>query len=244
MELSESWFFYDTKDEHVGSDRSVHGFYDLSPGYALAHVPGDAVVRPVPTSTLGIRVIPKDPSSHEISTNYSFPKTFIAVVQLIFASYTLYDSFGSQIDTYGYGAFGLTVTPYALMSLINPVGGLVTPSYPSLFIVNSSIMDEAIERGSHFDGVFGTLHESKIPPGGGSAGGDFAEGVFLNDSQLRVHDIPPQSPLDDGNIDGEPQGQSIDIQPQNRDMEDAGDFKASLLFVSSSTCFERQKTHS
>ena len=181
-ELSNPWPYYDTKDIHVRSGRSIHGSFELSPGYALAHVPRDAIVKPSPRTIAEQHIQTKELSFHDASTNYSFPKAFIAIAQLVLASYTLYDSSGSQIDKYGYAAFGLTLTPYALMSLLNLAGALVTPSYPLLFIVHSSIMDEALRRGSRFDRVVGTLYGKGLP----KVTEDFLSGAFLDDSEIQV----------------------------------------------------------
>lgn len=63
-------------------------------------------------------------------------------MQLIFASSTLYEARGDQIERYGYAAFGLTVAPYAWMSFLNLVGNLVCPQYATMYIVESSSMDE------------------------------------------------------------------------------------------------------
>ena len=103
------------------------------------------------------RPIKQTPSSPVIGASYSIPKAVIAIAQLIYAVVTLYQSCGNQIDTFGYSAFGLTVIPYALMSLVNLIGNLVTPEYHALHLVASDVMYEAIRRGACFDGVVGRL---------------------------------------------------------------------------------------
>lgn len=81
-------------------------------------------------------------------------------IEAIFAIKTLYDTRGDQITQFGYVAFGLTVAPYATMSLINLFGGLMTPQYPCLYMVESSIMDEARRRPDcYFQGTVGCLAE-------------------------------------------------------------------------------------
>jgi hypothetical protein len=101
--------------------------------------------------------LPAIPSSPVIAASYSIPKAVIAIVQLSYAIVTLYQSRGNQIEHYGYAAFALTVVPYALMSLINLVGNVLTPDYQALYLVASEVMDEAILRGAQFDGVVGRL---------------------------------------------------------------------------------------
>ncbi|KAF8876251.1 hypothetical protein BD779DRAFT_1677858 [Infundibulicybe gibba] len=56
------------------------------------------------------------------------------------------------------------VAPYALMSAINLIGALLTPTYPTLYLVGSSISDEAgLRLEAQFDGDIGRIAEtSKI----------------------------------------------------------------------------------
>ena len=77
--------------------------------------------------------------------------------QLVFAVTTIYRAQGDQTTRYGYAAFGLTVTQYALMSPINLLGNLVCPQYPALYLVRSKEMDEAIEEGATVEGYVGEL---------------------------------------------------------------------------------------
>jgi hypothetical protein len=63
------------------------------------------------------------------------------------------------VEEYGYAAFGLTVIPYAIMSIINLTANLLTPEYPTLFMVQSdAIMHEMREKPfCDFDGTVGTI---------------------------------------------------------------------------------------
>ncbi|KAH0537363.1 hypothetical protein FGG08_005842 [Glutinoglossum americanum] len=75
---------------------------------------------------------------------------------------TIYRSKGNQIHIYGYAAFGLTVTQYALMSLVNLLGNLMCPQYPVMYLVESEVMQEARMRpGAVFEGVAGRLKEDR-----------------------------------------------------------------------------------
>ena len=58
-----------------------------------------------------------------------------------------------------YGAYQLTLIPYALMSLVNVTSGILTPSYPAVYMIDSTVMEEARRRGGIFDGVIGQLDE-------------------------------------------------------------------------------------
>ena len=99
------------------------------------------------------------PSSNDmdLSSSYSFSQAAVAMFQVVFASVTLYRTRGDQIQRYGFAAFGLTVAPYLTMSIINLVSAFVTPNYPTLYMVNSGTMDEAISHGAKIEGVAGAL---------------------------------------------------------------------------------------
>jgi hypothetical protein len=70
-------------------------------------------------------------------------KILVALGQTLFAIATLYRTRGDQIAQFGYAAFGLTVTPYAFMSIINLVGNLMTPTYSTVFLVEPRAIQEA-----------------------------------------------------------------------------------------------------
>ena len=136
--------------------RKVHGICRLPHGYALAILP------------LGARImeICKDDNSSspdtrpeiELSSNYNLPKCVVAIFQTLYASATLYETKGDQIQRYGYAAFGLTVAPYLIMSIINLLSTMLTPDYPCLYLLRSEIMDEAARReGAKFEGMVATL---------------------------------------------------------------------------------------
>jgi hypothetical protein len=222
----------------------VHGLCRLSEGYSLAHVPRDAVVRPWSWSSSGGPHTTQYPSVHEISATYSFPKAFIAVVQLTFASFTLYESFGNQITKYGYAAFGLTVTPYALMSLVNLIGSLLTPSYPALYLVHSSVLDEAKDRDSVVDGVVGALVELETPKVKGTEliAGRFTSRIASKDAidsvttttatqQVQLAFRVPSSYLWSQNT-------TLNIITKG-----TSDPKAPAVFVPSCPCFKRQNKY-
>ena len=94
----------------------------------------------------------------KLSSNYNLPKGLIAIFQTLYASATLYQTRGDQIQRYGYAAFGLTVAPYLIMSIVNLLSTVLTPDYPCLYLVRSEIMDEAARReGAKFEGMVATL---------------------------------------------------------------------------------------
>lgn len=67
----------------------------------------------------------------------------VAIFQLLYTSYTLYKARSDQLTRYGYADFGLTVTPYIIMSFLNLLGNLSTPEYPTLYLVGPAELEEA-----------------------------------------------------------------------------------------------------
>jgi len=93
-------------------------------------------------------------------------KILITITQLMFSITTLYRARGDQISHFGYASFGLTVIPYAVMSLINLCGNLVCPQYSSVYLVRTKKMvqaesTECVEvEVAKFEGFVATLKES------------------------------------------------------------------------------------
>jgi len=150
---SSIWFYEKGGNIDLRSRRQLHGQCNLPPGYEL---------RFVPRSASQYITFSDNSAKVTLSTSYSFSKALTAIVQVIFASITLYRSRGDQIARYGYAAFGLTVVPYLVMSVVNLFGNLVTPEYPSLFLISSDIMDEASRRPGYLvDGEVGKIETVK-----------------------------------------------------------------------------------
>lgn len=123
--------------------RQVHGYCRLPVGYALSIVPNSAMVRPLIDLMSSQTDTRRDPgkvrvrrrsngslarpsflgerevSSVDFSSYYSLSKSLVAILQLTYATYTLVQTKGDQIDRFGYAAFGLTVAPYLIVSFIN-----------------------------------------------------------------------------------------------------------------------------
>lgn len=78
-----------------------------------------------------------------ICSNYNAVKILVSLAQSIYSCVTLYQTRGDQLSQFGYAAFGLTVAPYAFMSIINLLGSLMCPEYPALYLVESEAMREA-----------------------------------------------------------------------------------------------------
>jgi hypothetical protein len=99
---------------------------------------------------------PREHSSNivhqELASSYNVPKLLISFAQAIWATITIYRARGDQIDQYGYAAFGLTVAPYAFMSVVNIIANLMTPEYSTLFLVRTPVMRDAEQDGAFFRG--------------------------------------------------------------------------------------------
>ena len=166
-------------------DYRVHGVCVLPPGYALCIISPTVVVREIgdvqiltrPSepvvinseaqatgtndqhrSLLRLSEQVNKPTTIKLSSNSNIPKALIAIFQSIYASVTLYKTRGDQIERYGFAAFGLTVVPYLIMTLVNLIGNVITPEYPKAYLVHSAIMDEAKQcSGARFEGIVGTI---------------------------------------------------------------------------------------
>jgi hypothetical protein len=136
--------------DSIGSRTVRCAPFELAPGYAMVMVPPCTPVQKLPT----------DKATDRIASAYDSIKGLVALGQAILAVRTLYETRGNQIDEYGYAAFGLTVAPYAIMSVINLLGALSRPDYDAVYLVGSSIMKEERERKGlkgYYDGVVGAV---------------------------------------------------------------------------------------
>jgi hypothetical protein len=68
------------------------------------------------------------------------------VLQIIISIFTIYSSSKTQLESYGYAAFGFIIIPYTVMSSINAIANFMEADYETLFMVESEVMVEAFER--------------------------------------------------------------------------------------------------
>ena len=153
----------------------IHGSIDIpaSKGYELAYVSSNAEFENdfIPetsarksssswsiSSAISSCISPPTAPT-AISSSYNIMGGLIALAQAIYTSVTLYQARGDQIDQYGYAAFGLTVAPFVLMSIINLIGNIFSPTYDAIYMIETSVMSEARRHGCRFDGVVGKLRE-------------------------------------------------------------------------------------
>ena len=137
----------------TANEKVIHGRVRLPDGYAFQLVENEIEF----TSLEGL------PSC--LSDSRSSLRSIAAVIQLLFASYTLYKTRGNQIELYGYAAFGLTVVQYLIMSLINLIASLVVPQFPAIFMVRTTVMTEAERENGKFEGVVADLSEERCLEG-------------------------------------------------------------------------------
>lgn len=134
----------------------IHGRCQLAEGYALSYVPGDMKVNARIPSSSG-NATTQSSTQTRLACVQNFPRTLLSLSQTVSGAYALYKARGSQIERYGFAAFGLTVIPYIVISIINFTGSLLSSEYETIFLVHSSIMDEMIARGGFSDGTVGSV---------------------------------------------------------------------------------------
>ncbi len=87
-----------------------------------------------------------------LASSYNLPKLGISLMQAVWAIITLYRARADQIQTFGYAAFGLTVAPYAFMSIMNIIGSLLNQEYAAIFLIRTPLMGKAEPKGGFFLG--------------------------------------------------------------------------------------------
>ena len=125
---------------------------DLEPGYSIIMLP----------PCTPVRELPQDDATDRIASAYDSIKVLVALGQAILAIRTLYQTRGDQIDRYGYASFGLTVAPYAIMSIINLLGALSRPDYDAVYLIGSPTMIEERRRkglDGYYDGIVGEVYQ-------------------------------------------------------------------------------------
>ncbi|KAH9915835.1 uncharacterized protein B0H18DRAFT_885508 [Fomitopsis serialis] len=94
----------------------------------------------------------------------------LSIIQIVAGSYSLYISWLSQVPTWGYASYGLTVLPYVVMSIINLVCAICVDSYACAQLLRTPILEESLLRRertesqpSAYDGTIGTVREESRP---------------------------------------------------------------------------------
>ena len=160
-DMARFWSFTDTGTVGIG-DRVVFGFNKPPDEYQFAFVPRNTEVLSLvePTLIPSGHALESAVSTPKLSSSFNVVKGVAALAQLLYTSITLYHTNGGQLKQFGFAAPGLTVLPYAVMSGLNLIANLVTPHYPTMYLVRSKVMEEAERRkGSRFNYVVGELVE-------------------------------------------------------------------------------------
>jgi hypothetical protein len=159
----------------------IHGRCKLPDGYALLFSPYNTVVTPLTPDSAECPGAAEPPDAAQgrnsaapaeaveppvsvdgyeqpsLSCSYNILRGMVGVFQSLSASVAVYRARGDQISRYGYAAFGLTVIPYGVMSVVNLLGGLLTLDYDVIYTLWSPEMNEAKSRGGYFEGVVGKV---------------------------------------------------------------------------------------
>ncbi|KAF2704049.1 hypothetical protein K504DRAFT_538506 [Pleomassaria siparia CBS 279.74] len=101
-------------------------------------------------------------SKLQLSQNSSLLVSFLAALQIVDAAYALSRVTHGQLEDYGYSAFNLTVIPYLVMSFINLLGNLATPTYPNIYLVSTTALNEAKKRTLVFQGTIGFIQDAML----------------------------------------------------------------------------------
>jgi hypothetical protein len=140
----------------------IHGYDHLPEGYEFRRVYRRAVFKndekEAPEKWFFDKFSKRDRTATDVACSYNGAKAIVSIVQLVFGIATLYRTRGDQVERFGYAAYGLTVTPYALMSAFNLVGNLLRPDYPSMYIVKSQALVE-LQNKTNSEIKIGTVGE-------------------------------------------------------------------------------------
>ncbi|KAK3377190.1 hypothetical protein B0T24DRAFT_678033 [Lasiosphaeria ovina] len=158
---SEALYMVDKKRTEFKPKRTIHGKHPstLPPGYAFRVVArnsrfvgeermalqsrlwqGLKEALPTNNKTTEKGKSPEENADNSTTTSssYNMVKILISLGQTVYTTITLYRTRGDQLSQFGYAAFGLTVTPYVLMSAINLLGNLARPPYQTIAVVMES----------------------------------------------------------------------------------------------------------
>ena len=143
-------------------ERLIHGMARPGPGYTLAVPAHKAYTEEV------IQEYLEDTKDLKIHHPPGVTNVLLSIFQIIFASFTLYFTPSDQIPRWGYAAYGLSVFPYALMSVLNLLCAGYVGSYTCGQVLRTPILQESLQPGrgttiAKFDGVIGVLKEGWRP---------------------------------------------------------------------------------
>ncbi|KAA8901310.1 hypothetical protein FN846DRAFT_815014 [Sphaerosporella brunnea] len=157
----------------------IQGHISLPPSYTLAKLPPG-------TELMALAVSRATKEDIVISNSYNATKAFTGIVQIVSSLYAIYTAYGDQVIRYGYAAFGFTVLPYTVMSILNTIANLIEASYDCLFLVRSDVMLEAEHReGGEFTGEVAELVPATKDIEMAAAGVEFVDLLFRRGKHAR-----------------------------------------------------------
>ncbi|KAI9047443.1 hypothetical protein LZ554_008162 [Drepanopeziza brunnea f. sp. 'monogermtubi'] len=162
----------------VPSDREIFGICRLpppgidAPKYVLVEVPLHMPLRAYGQRLMRVGSDDDDSDSDsgpepdvQLARNYNISKILISILQIVWGVITLYQTRRNQIALYGFGAFGLTVAPYAIMSIVNLAINLLRPEYATMYLVHSPAMEAAAAHHGFFQGMVASVDVDRMPAG-------------------------------------------------------------------------------
>ena len=137
------------------------------------------------------RIFASPISTPKLSSSFNLIGGIVALLQSLYAFFTLYHTNDGQLNQYGFAAPGLTVLPYAVMSALNVMANLIAPNYPTLYLVRSEVMEEAERRrGSPLQYVVGKIVDGPDTNNIVKTGWSEVAGSFEDDNPL-LYVSPP-----------------------------------------------------
>ncbi|TFY57309.1 hypothetical protein EVJ58_g7098 [Rhodofomes roseus] len=144
------------------ASRSLHGVANPPVGYSLAVPMHKAYTEDIILKDL------EQTKELKIHHPSGITNVLLSIFQIVFAIFTLYFTPSDQIPRWGYAAYGLSVFPYALMSVMNLLCAAFVGGYASGHILRTPILEESLKRAgqtSHagnvttvtYDGLIGTV---------------------------------------------------------------------------------------
>ncbi|KAI0728462.1 hypothetical protein C8Q72DRAFT_917675 [Fomitopsis betulina] len=156
------------------NERLIHGIARPGPDYALAVPAHKACIEEIMEKYL------EDTTDLKIHHPPGLTNVLLSIFQIIFASFTIYFTPSDQNPRWGYTAYGLSVFPYALMSVVNLVCAGFVGGYTSGRVLRTPILEESFQPGrgtsitvAKFDGIIGSLKKGRQPQVGDIGTGEY-----------------------------------------------------------------------
>ena len=96
----------------------------------------------VSTLLFDVKPIDNQLGKQNLCSDYNIAKSIAGVIQTCYASFELYQAGIDHIPRYGYAAYQLTVVPYLLMSVVNLIGAVLEPTYPTIYLVENKCHED------------------------------------------------------------------------------------------------------